>query len=68
MELKLLCLLSAISIDCYRYCQKLQPEISEKGKKLRMLQERMGNTLNETGVYYMQFAKTLDYRESEYVI
>ena len=56
---------TTISIDCYWYCKKLEPEISDKEKKLQMLQERMGNTLNETGVYYMHVAKTLDYKKSE---
>ena len=51
-----------ISIDCYWYCKKLQLENSDKEKKL---QERMGNTLNEMGVYYMHVAKTLDYKKSE---
>ena len=50
------------SIDCYWYCKKVQLESSDKEKKL---QERMGNTLNEMGVYYMQVAKTLDYKKSE---
>ena len=51
-----------VSIDCYWYCKKMQLESSDKEKKL---QERMGNTLNEMGVYYMHVAKTLDYKKSE---
>ena len=58
-------LLTAVSIDCYWYCKRLQLEISDKERKLQTLQERMGNTLNETGVYYMHVAKALDYRKSE---
>lgn len=48
------------SIDCYEFAKVVHHSL--KFCKTSLLEDRIGNALNELGVYYMQVAARLDFR------